>query len=1066
MDFHTRKALNIYPQNEEPFYHASSYSPDDMVYEGSDTELTDDELRIKRLRYEDHAQKYMRGCLPVLQSARLRGPLEDRSEWSHPWRYHPPARRTKNDKPGPFRRVLAGSGIEGSDGIRGPRPTAVPSFATSSGSRGRNSSPRISNWETTTRNLEEKIGRATGHKSSREGVSSGHATAVAHNTSDGLGEERRIETTRQKRAADSQWLKGSYVSKRARWHEADIETPTPNPQLYNQRFQWKAQGTASAQDPRLDPLSSKPLSSFPDIARPKTSTDSQETSGLNRTIELSRSVFQHVQPSEQLSSMSNSHGSRSDYMHYAQQPSFNSSSPNFQPPSALALGERSKDGSYLALQAKHTPDSGAEYSNMQYSNSVNNTLPALPGSSGLAKRQDPNTPGDEVSFVTEVAPSSRNLEEFQFKKRRIKGSFSASASGNTKHGNSDSRRTASSRPVSKDMFVQYNAENVMKTQESNHLGVRSSGTTQAGIKSESGDEDDDNEEVLAPGPYVEWYKPTSTKNSSLIEAASQDDELGSTQNSGDLKTPYLSSRSAANLAETVKFALRNESHGSRQGSSLLPVIGASHGSQNLIVPCGTAASYPQSQYKASGPRRLQSVEPAGSDGSSTQSFNTTPAKSSGISLSRQSPFRPSHLSMEINSGTASSTESSYPEDEVPSGLRLSSGTASRFSEANMSTSPQHVSAREPLSPVRNGRGGQSSDSDPGSTSPLDIEEAISDTSIGSTVSIENRLDTPKVHSQITRPGEQSPWTKLDAPPLPKKDPTTKPSTITSPIPQDSSRQRNMYDRTVGDGWHSPNHESSPENINIKMFSDILTPSPPPRFSSVKSQQIVADDGLTADVVTENPWTSTAANKASSKSNKRVSFGVLSDTSEGSSQEHQTRRLANSPPPPNPIEGLDTDELADINLVPRFSKHFTVFKEPKGLSQNESVSMGSPSIGAMAEAFIAADQETSIEEERRLKLAKSARHLKPTSPSMVNAVRRESATLDTSHLSDDSEGTPSRDVRPDVQAAGFDMDDALGSFADFLGDWSVEGELQKARNSSQAKTVESNGAKRRRLFGIV
>jgi hypothetical protein len=1066
MDFHTRKALNIYPQNEEPFYHSSDYSPDDMVYEGSDNELTDEELRIKRLRYEDHAQKYMRGCLPVLQSARLRGPLEDRSEWSNPWRYHPPTRRAKKDKTGQPRNNLEGIGTERSDGIRGSRQSGVPSFATSSGGDERNSSPRISNWESTTRGLEEATGRATGQTSSRQGFSSGQATAVAHNTSGGLGGERRTEIRRQKRAADTQWLKGSYVSKRARWHDTDIETPTPNPQLYDQRFQWKAQGSASTQDPRLDPLSSKPLSSFPDIARHKTSTDSQETSGLNRTIELSRSIFQHIQPSEQLSLASNSHGSRSDYMHYAQQPSSNYSSPNFHSPPALDLGERSKDGSYLVLQSKNTPGSGVDYSNMQYSNSVINTLPALPRSSGLAKRQDPNTPGDEVSFVTEVAPSSRNLEEFQYKKRRIKGSLSASASGNTKHGNSSSRRTTSSRPVPNNVFVQYNAETAAKTRDSNHPDVRGSGVAHAGIKSESGDEDGDNEDVLASGPYVEWYKSSSTKSSSLIEAASQDDGLGSSQDSGALKTPYLSQRSAGNLAETVNFELRSESQGLREGSSLLPVVDASYGSQNLLVPSETPASYPQSQNKAFSPRRL---EPTGLDGSSTQSFNTTPAKSSGVSLSRQSPFRPSHLSMEINSGTVSSTESIHPEDEVPSGLPLSSGTASRFSEANLhvSTSPQRVSALEPLSPVRNGRVGQSSDSDQGSTSPLDVGEAVSDTSIGSIVSVHSRLETPKVQSQITRPGEQSPWTKLDAPPLPNKDPITKPFTITSPIPRDSSRQRNMYDQSMGVGWHSPNHASSPENVNIKMFSDILTPSPPPRFSSVNAQQVFADDELAADVVTDNPWTSTATNKASSKSNKRVSFGVLSDDSEGSGQKHQTRRLATSPPPPNSIEGLDKDELAASSLVvPRFSKHFSVFKEPKGFSQNEAASMGSPSIGAMAEAFIAADQETSIEEERRLRLAKSARHLKPSSPSMVNAVRRESITFDTSHLSDVSEDTPSKDIQPDVQTAGFDMDDALGSFADFLGDWSVEGELQKARNSNQAKSVESNGAKRRRLFGIV
>jgi hypothetical protein len=49
---------------------------------------------------------------------------------------------------------------------------------------------------------------------------------------------------------------------------------------------------------------------------------------------------------------------------------------------------------------------------------------------------------------------------------------------------------------------------------------------------------------------------------------------------------------------------------------------------------------------------------------------------------------------------------------------------------------------------------------------------------------------------------------------------------------------------------------------------------------------------------------------------------------------------------------------------------------------------------------------------------------------------------------------------------FDMDEALSEVNNFLEDWSVDTELQKAKELDNGKHSENTGYRRRRLFGIL
>lgn len=70
---------------EEPVYCAAYDGHEEVLLQGSDEALSRSERIAKRLRYEDHALRYLRGQRPKLLSTILRGPFDRASGWRNPW---------------------------------------------------------------------------------------------------------------------------------------------------------------------------------------------------------------------------------------------------------------------------------------------------------------------------------------------------------------------------------------------------------------------------------------------------------------------------------------------------------------------------------------------------------------------------------------------------------------------------------------------------------------------------------------------------------------------------------------------------------------------------------------------------------------------------------------------------------------------------------------------------------------------------------------------------------------------------------------------------------------------
>ncbi|KAI4600452.1 hypothetical protein KJ359_000807 [Pestalotiopsis sp. 9143b] len=70
---------------EEPIYCAAYDDGEEVLYHGSDSNLTHPDRIAQRLRYEEQALRYLRGQRPRLICAALRGPFDEASGWRNPW---------------------------------------------------------------------------------------------------------------------------------------------------------------------------------------------------------------------------------------------------------------------------------------------------------------------------------------------------------------------------------------------------------------------------------------------------------------------------------------------------------------------------------------------------------------------------------------------------------------------------------------------------------------------------------------------------------------------------------------------------------------------------------------------------------------------------------------------------------------------------------------------------------------------------------------------------------------------------------------------------------------------
>jgi hypothetical protein len=166
-----------------------------------------------------------------------------------------------------------------------------------------------------------------------------------------------------------------------------------------------------------------------------------------------------------------------------------------------------------------------------------------------------------------------------------------------------------------------------------------------------------------------------------------------------------------------------------------------------------------------------------------------------------------------------------------------------------------------------------------------------------------------------------------------------------------------------------------------------------------------------------------------------------------------------------MELLDKDSSDDATMVISFGDHFSTTGRHRLIPERNSQLNSSPAVGAQAQAFIAADREVSEKQEDHKTLPmEPSRHLQPRNEAMDNSVWQDSVREDNPF--ENSSFISSKGLMDPFAAPTFDMEDVLGKAGDFLEDWSVDAEIKKGKEMSFSKDIESNGAKRRKLFGIV
>jgi hypothetical protein len=339
----------------------------------------------------------------------------------------------------------------------------------------------------------------------------------------------------------------------------------------------------------------------------------------------------------------------------------------------------------------------------------------------------------------------------------------------------------------------------------------------------------------------------------------------------------------------------------------------------------------------------------------------------------------------------------------------------------------------------------------------------------------NAPKTPKVASQVIRSGEQSPWTTVAMGPLPKAIPLASTDPIEDDVstssyeivPQPGASESPQLGSHVEElDWHHVERSPTPHEEDITPFKDIMTPPSPARRSQSIEEDLPSTQ-LLFEAALNNPWTSKTT--TSGKSKKRVSFGVLlSERDENDEVSPFPKRIPGSPPPPEPVDLFEEDSFDESTIVVSFGDHFNAARKQRLIPETTDSQINrSPAVIAQAQAFVAADQEAPLEQVHHRTLSvEPSRHLNLGSEAMDHSVWQDSEREDTSF-------EQSLFVSPKGNLSGFnaamskfDMDDVLGDAGDFLEDWSVDAELKKAKDVDLSKDFESNGAKRRRLFGIV
>lgn len=315
-----------------------------------------------------------------------------------------------------------------------------------------------------------------------------------------------------------------------------------------------------------------------------------------------------------------------------------------------------------------------------------------------------------------------------------------------------------------------------------------------------------------------------------------------------------------------------------------------------------------------------------------------------------------------------------------------------------------------------------------------------------------------------KPSPVKPSTPLESwrasqPQTPWADDTVLPPTIPAVLTDTTKAQAaSMYNEVDEPGeteWEQFERSLLAQNDKITPLKAFITPL---RLSKLEKAE-ASKFGNVEEDTTINPWTSSLKKTGSKKTKKRVSFGFALAEEENES----FRPILEQSPERDPYSQTDVDPIDDGHPPPRpisilgnssgIQRRFKRILPDKTASQLNS----SPApVEAMAEAFVIADQEAPMK-----RTQSSPVQSRTQSPQM----RRSSWGDDTNDIVGLPVDMGSLQIPASDLMKDFDIAEALGEANAFLEDWSVEADLNKARELEQ-KGHESNAMKRRKLFGIV
>ncbi|PBP25648.1 protamine P1, partial [Diplocarpon rosae] len=1047
--------------NDELYYSAPAFDPADVLCSGSDSEETPEQVAKKRVRYEEAAQRVVAGHLPKLLSASLKGPFSKKSGWVNPWRQKPRRKRVGEWwQPGSEDMLFTRTNVmkrAADHGLAYLDPEAALQWCKATAQAEADairetdleSGAVMISVERDESDESEEMPPKTPYSKDSDQVphklrhtdwehSSRHLdlsmlkyfTETPH-TEEATGASTRV----RKRPADSEWLRGSYLSKRARWEGSAVPTPTPLLEELQKNGRWRQKSARMIGEPNSahsSELSTSILNISKDAPQlplltfqsPEQRTEYEYDLGPQYTpgpackssqIEKigyqsqEEDIDEHQDGTQR--SRRSYHGSSIRVEKTLKRVEDHLFS-NLKQDDLVAFTPRTKETSVKSLGKFDSP-------NVHISDLGSQDLPALRRNSISYGDTDVVEYGGDDSFVTDVVPSSRNLEKFQFRRRaRYIDPPKSEAFVPVGDGENDTS-------ISSDGQQEKWQKSISNSLRSEQVRI---------VDSESPTR---RQPALVNAPHAQRTPPESEKSSMSWDL---------------LEVTYTSSFLRAALSPESKFP--PNSINSTVDTPLptpkrtTPRQRLPMAKDRLVIPHQESQELQIVANLAESSQILYDM--------STQSFNTTPPRSLPGPEKPHSPPPGAHFA-NGEAERAVSESGSYAAD----GMARIQMTLSQVSPN--SSFVGSLQSRQQLGP----QGFKPANDLAVQGKALQVEAGgniIGRSPSLSQVLLDKRIAEPMVCLEIEREimssGEVAGQDRLVLPNLISANATAKLET-TAEHPLETE-------------WKQVERPLTPYGSAIKSFNDFSASTPSSDHGITDQANVSLNTQSLVEAATKNPWMSAFRNKSSRELKKRVSFGVTTGGQEGAQSRSSVRkvspvttRVAPHDKDKGEVEDEDGNEgifqdgtAVSINAI---GEHLAAATGPRSFKRilpemRISQLASSPALDAQAEAFIAADRELSSETEWPAK-SKSAPsyHLQARSDANRNTAWDEP---ENSMSNNPFSLSPTANKSNINASTDFDMDEALGAASAFLDDtWNVEIELQKANATDQT------GHRRRKLFGL-